>query len=84
MRATPDTSGVARFPERINAPMDNPGFVIKFTARAVRAYALVMNPDLPTTQRNFHKGRYEGYLQTIAESLGITVADVRRMVASSQ
>jgi hypothetical protein len=54
-----------------------------FTGRAMRADLKSKDVNLPKSQRDFHAGRREGYLQAIAIACDCEVAEIRRDVLGS-
>lgn len=63
--------------------MDNVRTIAIFTGRAMRADLKSQDPNLPRSQREFHAGRREGYLQAIAIACDCEVAEIRRDVLGS-
>lgn len=53
-------------------------------ARAMRAHAESQNEALPKSQRDFHAGRRESYLQNVAMIAGLEVKDIRNFVISEK
>lgn len=60
--------------------MDNVKTIAIFTGRAMRADLKSKDATLPKSQRDFHAGRREGYLQAIAIACDCEVAEIRRDV----
>ena len=58
-------------------------FIATMTGRTMRADAKSYDNTLPKSQRDFHAGRREGYLQAIAVTLGLEVKDIRVSVLGS-
>lgn len=52
-------------------------FIAVMTARALRADAKSLDTQIPKSQRDFHAGRREVYLQSIALWAGCEVKDIR-------
>lgn len=52
--------------------------------RAVRAHAKSNDATLPKSQRHFHAGRREVYLQIIAQINGVDVKEIRKTVLGSE
>lgn len=50
--------------------------------RAIRADVRSKDMSLPQSQRDFHAGRREAYLQNIAQICGLQVKDIRESVLS--
>lgn len=63
--------------------MDNLRTVAIFTGRAMRADLKSQDPNLSKSDRTFHAGRREGYLQAIAIACNCEVADIRKGVLGS-
>jgi hypothetical protein len=63
--------------------MDNVKTIAIFTGRAMRADLKSKDVNLPKSQRDFHAGRREGYLQAIAIACDCEVAEIRRDVLGS-
>lgn len=52
--------------------------------RAVRAHKKSKDNTLPKSQKDFHAGRREAYLQIIAQINGCEVKEIRKTVLGSE
>jgi hypothetical protein len=63
--------------------MDNVKTIAIFTGRAMRADLKSRDTNLPKSDRTFHAGRREAYLQAIAIACDCEVAEIRKGVLGS-
>ena len=56
--------------------------LISNMGRAIRADVRSKDLSIPVSQRDFHAGRREAYLQNVAQICGLEVKDIRESVLS--
>lgn len=64
--------------------MKDLAFIAIMTGRAMRAHARSVDTQLPKSQRDFHAGRREAYLQAIAVISEVDVKDIREGVLGTK